>query len=118
MRLIRTTLLLLFISSTGFAQSNNSKTTIEVDGVCKMCKKRIEKACLKTKGVKSAVWNLKTHKLKLIYNPKKVDLELIKSNILAVGHDTKTLKASQEAYAQLHACCKYRDPKVVEDQND
>jgi cation transport ATPase len=117
MRLLIITILLLLVSSIGFSQ-NNSYKTIEVDGVCKMCKKRIEKACLKTKGVKSAVWNLKTHKLKLIYNPKKVDLELIKSNILAVGHDTKTLKASQEAYAQLHACCKYRDPKVVEDHND
>ncbi|MBB68650.1 MAG: ATPase [Flavobacteriaceae bacterium] len=117
MRLIIITLLLLLVSSIGFSQ-NNSNKTIEVDGVCKMCKKRIEKACLKTKGVKSAVWNVKTHELNLIYNPKKVDLEAIKTNIAAVGHDTKTLKAPEEVYVQLDACCKYRDPKVVKDHND
>ena len=70
MRLIIITLLLLLVSSIGFSQ-NNSNKTIEVDGVCKMCKKRIEKACLKTKGVKSAVWNVKTHELNLIYNKNK-----------------------------------------------
>ena len=118
MKLIRTTLLLLFISSTGFAQNNSYNTTIEVDGVCKMCKKRIEKACLKTKGVKSAIWNVNTHELNLIYNPKKVDLETIKTNIVLVGHDTNILKAPEEVYVQLDACCKYRDPKVVKDHND
>ena len=117
MRLIRITLLLLLVSSIGFSQ-NNSYKTIEVDGVCKMCKKRIEKACLKTKGVKSAVWNVKTHELNLIYNTEKVDLEAVKINIAAVGHDTKTLKAPEEIYMQLADCCKYRDPKVVKDHND
>tara|TARA_B100000524_G_C23435766_1_gene293267 strand:- start:9 stop:359 length:351 start_codon:yes stop_codon:yes gene_type:complete len=116
MRLIG--IILLLVSSIGFSQNNTYKTTIEVDGVCKMCKKRIEKACLKTKGVKSADWNVKTHELSLIFNPIKVDLETIKSNIATVGHDTKTFKAPQEAYAELYACCKYRDPKVVEDHND
>ena len=113
MRLIRITLLMLVVSSIGFSQ-DNTKTTIEVDGVCNMCKKRIEKACLKTKGVKSAFWNVKTHELNLIYNPRKVDLEEIKSNIAAAGHDTKILNAPEEAYKKLFACCKYRDPEVVE----
>ena len=54
------------ISSIGYAQNKNAKVTIEVDGVCMMCKNRIEKACLKTKGVKSAVWNVETHNLSLI----------------------------------------------------
>jgi cation transport ATPase len=117
MRLIIITLLLLLVSSIGFSQSNSYKT-IAVDGVCKMCKKRIEKACLKTRGVKSAFWNVKTHELNLIYNPEKVDLEAIKINIASVGHDTKTLKAPEEIYMQLADCCKYRDPKVVKDHND
>lgn len=113
MRLIKITLLMIVVSSIGFSQ-NNTKITIEVDGVCNMCKKRIEKACLKTKGVKSAFWNVKTHELNLIYNSTKVDLEVIETNIAAYGHDTKTLKAPEEAYEKLYACCKYRDPEVVE----
>jgi hypothetical protein len=52
--------------------------------------------------------------LNLIYNPRKVDLEFIETNIAVSGHDTKTLKAPGEAYEKLYACCKYRDPEVVE----
>ena len=37
--------LLLFVGVTLTAQSKNAKATIEVDGVCLMCKDRIEKAC-------------------------------------------------------------------------
>lgn len=105
-------LLFVFTSTLAFSQNKNAKATIEVDGVCGMCKERIEKASIKTKGVKSAVWNVKTHKLKLIYNEAKTDLATIKKNIAAVGHDSKDVKASEEAYATVHGCCKYRDEDV------
>ena len=36
----------LFIGATGFAQNKNAKATIEVVGVCGMCKERIEKASI------------------------------------------------------------------------
>lgn len=100
------------IATVGYTQDKNAKQTLEVDGVCEMCKKRIETACIKTKGVKSAVWNVDTHELKLVYNENKTNLDSIKKNIVAVGHDTKGLKASDEAYNSLHGCCKYRDEKV------
>ena len=115
MRLLKLTALFVLITSLGYTQNNNLKTIFEVDGVCGMCKKRIEKASLKTKGVKSALWNLETHQLQVIYNERKVDLEILKSNIAAAGHDTKTIKASSESYGKLFKCCKYRDPKVTEE---
>ena len=80
-----------------------------------MCKKRIEKASLKTKGVKSAIWNMETHQLHVIYDELKVDIETIKSNVSAAGHDTNTVKASTEAYGNLFKCCKYRGLKVIEE---
>ncbi|NNL16349.1 MAG: ATPase, partial [Flavobacteriaceae bacterium] len=89
-----------------------------VDGVCLMCKERIEKASIKTKGVKSAVWNVETHELKLIFDERKTDLETIQENILAVGHDVEELAASDEAYASVHACCKYRDEEVQEEHKE
>ena len=98
--------------STGFSQ-NNTNATIEVNGVCGMCKKRIEKTCLNTKGVKSAVWSIENHALQLIYNSDKVDIKTIESNLAAAGHDTSNEIASDSAFAQLAACCKYRDPEVV-----
>ncbi|WP_194766821.1 heavy-metal-associated domain-containing protein [Tamlana sp. I1] len=107
--------LLLFVGFATYAQNKNAKASLEVDGVCLMCKSRIEKACLKTKGVKSAVWNVKTHELKLIYDARKTDVATIESSILAVGHDTEALKATDEAYASVHPCCRYRDEAVQDD---
>ncbi|NQX85003.1 MAG: cation transporter [Flavobacteriaceae bacterium] len=108
-------LTLLCIGMGAFAQNKNAKATIEVDGVCLMCKDRIEKACVKTKGVKSANWNLDTHELKLIFDERKTDLVTIQKSIIAVGHDTEAMKATDEAYNSVHECCKYRDIEVQDD---
>ena len=110
--------LFMFMGVVSFAQNKNARASMEVDGVCLMCKERIEKACIKTKGVKSAVWNVETHELKLIYDERKTSLETITKSIVAVGHDTKDLKATDEAYNSVHDCCKYRDKEVQEDHKN
>lgn len=109
---------LMLIVTVSFAQNKNAKATLEVDGVCMMCKTRIEKASIKTKGVKVANWDVKTHKLSLIFDERKTSLEKIKENILAVGHDVKDVKASDEAYNSLDPCCKYRNEQVVKDHEN
>ena len=109
---------ILFIGFTSFAQNKNARASLEVDGVCLMCKERIEKACIKTKGVKSAVWNVETHELKLIYDERKTELKTIQESILAVGHDNEELVATDEAYNSVHACCKYRDEEVQDDHKE
>ena len=106
---------LLLTGTVSFAQNKNTKAVIEVDGVCLMCKSRIEKACLSTKGVKSANWDVNTHKLKLFFDENKTNLKTIQSKIAAVGHDTQDIKATSEAYEAIHACCKYRDLEVVDE---
>ncbi|MBO6879040.1 MULTISPECIES: heavy-metal-associated domain-containing protein [Winogradskyella] len=105
----------LLVTTATFAQNKNAKASMEVDGVCMMCKERIEKAAIRTKGVKSAVWNVDTHELKLIYDERKTDLKTISKKIAEVGHDTKEIKATDEAYESVHPCCKYRDKDVVKD---
>lgn len=105
----------LLIGTATFAQNKNAKASIEVDGVCGMCKERIEKAAIRTKGVKSAVWNVDTHELKLIFDERKTDLTTISKKIAAVGHDTKEIKATDEQYNSVHACCLYRDDEVKKD---
>jgi cation transport ATPase len=94
-------------------KNKNAKVVIEVDGICGMCKKRIETAALKTKGVKFAIWNVKTHQLNLILDERKTTINAIQKNIAAVGHDSKGIKATEEAYNTVHPCCKYRDEEVV-----
>jgi len=111
-------LAMMFLGIASFAQNKNAKASLEVDGVCLMCKERIEKASVKTKGVKSAVWNVKTHELKLIFDERKTNLDAIRKNIVAVGHDTKELKATDEAYNSVHPCCKYRDEDVKKDHEN
>ncbi len=103
------------LTTATFAQNKNAKASMEVDGVCMMCKERIEKAAIRTKGVKSAVWNVDTHELKLIYDERKTDLKTISKKIAEVGHDTKEIKATDEAYNSVHPCCRYRDKDVVKD---
>lgn len=107
--------MVMLFSITAFSQNKNARASIEVDGVCKMCKERIEKACIKTKGVKSAVWNVQTHELKLIFDERKTNLKTINQNIADVGHDTESIKATDEAYNSVHDCCLYRDEAVKDD---
>ena len=116
-KLVISTLLVL-IGITTYAQNKNARAILDVDGVCEMCKERIEKASIKTKGVKSAVWDVKTHELSIIYDERKTDLATINKNIAAVGHDTKTVKATDEAYNSVHPCCLYRDENIVDDHEN
>lgn len=101
-------------------KDKNAKVTLEVDGICGMCKTRIETATLKTPGVKFAIWDVKTHQLNLILDENKTDIAKVQKNILAVGHDIilskdKKLSAKDEAYNSVHPCCKYRDEEIILD---
>lgn len=101
----------MLVSVVGLSQDKNKKMSFEVDGVCVMCKMRIEKAALGVKGVKFASWDIPTHQLSLVVDERKTNSMEIKGAIAAVGHDTKELKATQEAYDKVAPCCKYRDIK-------
>lgn len=118
------TLAIIFVGLAVQAQEvkkdKNAKVAMKVDGICGMCKKRIETAALKTKGVKFAIWSPTTHQLNLIMDERKTDVETVQSNILKVGHDIlleddKKLVAENEAYNSVHPCCKYRDEKIILD---
>jgi len=100
---------MMILTTVSFAQEKNKKMTFEVDGKCEMCKARIEKAALGVKGVKYASWDIPSHELSLIIDERKTDPMKIKTALVAVGHDTKELKATDEAYDSVHPCCKYRD---------
>lgn len=101
-------------------KDKNAKVSIKVDGICGMCKKRIETAALKTKGVKFAIWSTETHQLNLIMDERKTDIKTIQDKVLEVGHDIlleddKKIVAKDEAYNSVHPCCKYRDEEIIKD---
>lgn len=111
------TTVLTLITAMTFAQEKNKKLTMAVDGKCEMCKMRIEKAALGVKGVKYALWDIPSHELSLIIDERKTDPMKIKTALVAVGHDTKELKATEEAYAAVHPCCKYREDNSDDSQS-
>jgi outer membrane receptor for ferrienterochelin and colicins len=122
MKKIKYLLLLWFAitSITVYAQSNKQATkdtavTFKVHGECIQCKTRIEDA-LKTKGVKSAIWNIDTKILSLVYNPAQISLDKIENKIVAVGHDVGNKKAKTSVYNNLPKCCYYRENETQENE--
>lgn len=80
-----------------------------VQGLCGMCKERIETTAKDVPGVSSAVWDGTTKELHLDFDPAQTDLDQISRAIAKAGHDTDKHKADQKTYDALPACCKYRD---------
>lgn len=107
--------IILFLLGFSLAFSQTKTDTFFVDGVCGMCKERIENSCIKVKGIKSVKWNIDSRMLSIIYNEKKINLPDIHKFVASIGHDTKIEKAPKEIYNSLEMCCKYRDPQVVKD---
>jgi len=106
-------LLFPFLSFAQEASGKSSKAQFVVLGECEMCKDRIQRASYKIKGVKYSSWSIPQNKLSIIYNSNKVSLDEIKKKIAEIGHDTKEFKATDEAYANLHSCCKYDREKQL-----
>ena len=103
-------MLLFVVTFTTQAQekkNKNAKYTVEVNGNCEMCKKRIEKAAYSVIGVKSADWHIDDHVLHLIINEEKCSVTDVKKAIAKVGHDTDDVKATEDDYNKLHGCCMY-----------
>ena len=99
--------LLGFAANAQEKKDKNAKYSVEVNGNCEMCKKRIEAAAYQTKGVKSANWDVATHQLDLIINEQKSSIGEVEKSVAKTGHDTQHVKATQADYEQLHGCCLY-----------
>ncbi len=105
--LIYATITLAF-AFTSYAQDKpKSYQKIDVKGNCEMCKKRIEKAALSVKGVRSASWSTDEKKLDIYLNPKKTNLDAVEKAVAKTGHDTQNIKAEDNNYKNLHSCCQY-----------
>ena len=106
-------ILVLMISFVGITvqgqekKNKNAKYEVGVSGNCDMCKKRIEKAALSVKGVKSATWHIDHQDLHLILDENKCTVDQVQEAVAKVGHDTEKFKATDEDYEQLHSCCSY-----------
>ena len=107
-----TLIALLFLPVIAMAQKK-AEVRFQTDGVCGMCEKRIETALLAIDGVWTADWDRESHETYVVLNPKKVKELALHKAVAAVGHDTPQVKAKDEDYAKVHACCKYRNEDVT-----
>ncbi len=108
-------LLSLLISCMTYSQENNSKTqstSFKVEGVCEMCKTRIENGTIMLKGVKYSNWEIVSNKISIIYNSKKIKLDDIHKEISLLGHSTEKYDAPEKIYNALPDCCKYKTLEI------
>ena len=99
----------LMLSSSMFttASAQTTKESIKVWGNCGMCKTRIENAA-KSAGAKKASWNAETHMLDVTYKASATNNNAIQEAIAKVGYDTQDMTGNNDAYNNLHGCCKYQ----------
>jgi len=79
-----------------------------VEGLCEMCKERIETAVKTVPGVMSADWNMETKQLLISYDKSHTDIDAVKKAIADAGHDNDKYRSSDETYNSLPECCLYR----------
>jgi hypothetical protein len=109
MKKLKTFLFFLFIFSAFNFQAQSKKVkkvSFIVNGVCGMCKERIE-STLDVKGVSFASWSEETHLCNVTYKSNKISEKEIHLLLASKGHDTPVCRATDEAYNNLHHCCHY-----------
>lgn len=102
---------LFSFTNTKASSMHNETVTFKVYGNCTMCKKRIETALTKTSGITSAVWDVNTKMVTVVYDPHTITVDAIHKPIADVGHDTDKLKAPDDVYSKLPGCCQYERKK-------
>ena len=90
-------------------ETGGEHVMLTVQGLCEMCKERIEKTAKGVNGVHTASWDLKTKQLHLGFDPSLTSADAVAKAIAKVGHDTDKYKADKATYDALPDCCKYRD---------
>ncbi|MBK6783054.1 MAG: carboxypeptidase-like regulatory domain-containing protein [Saprospiraceae bacterium] len=90
-----------------FLAHSQTRLSIPVSGACGMCKERIEGIAKSTIGILKAKYSIENQTLLLEVDPLFQKTEL-NNALLKAGHDNDGLVASDEAYEELHSCCKYR----------
>lgn len=114
MKKLKFLLILAFVFSAGVvsAQKKTEKaiiqTTLYCDHcqACETCGENFQKNMLKIKGVKMYELDEKAMTLTVYYDPKKTNLEAIKTGISKLGYDADDFKADALAYEKLDGCCK------------
>lgn len=98
---------ILALTGSHFVSAQNVQTvTIHTSAQCETCKKTIETALYKVKGVVSANVDLDTKNVVITYRAKKLTADDLKKAVSLAGYDADELPADTTAYKNLPDCCK------------
>lgn len=100
-------MMLLGLGSLTLLAGPGKTEKFKVAGNCGMCEARIEKAAKSVNGVTVAEWDKETKMIEVSFDAAEANIKKIHEAIAGVGHDTELVKADDETYAELPACCKY-----------
>lgn len=103
---INAILMSFLLATVNFSFAQKTTESIPVSGNCSMCKKTIETAAKKA-GATTANWDVDKKILLVSFNSASTNTAKIQQGIAAAGYDTRDVKADDNAYDKLHACCKY-----------
>ena len=115
MRSLSISFLLVFLFVTAsFAQKSKPvktaviKTVIYCDHckICESCGGRILKELYNENGVKSTDVDPKANTITVVYDERKITLDIVREKISKLGFDADSIKADQDAVAKLDECCK------------
>lgn len=94
------------VKKTTASKVTEQTETFLVLGNCGMCQNKIQKAALGA-GATTASWDADTDQLTITFDPEKSSVNAVQKAVALVGYDNAGYKAPDEAYDNLHGCCKY-----------
>jgi copper chaperone CopZ len=91
------------------SSAQTDTVNIQTSSVCGSCKKRIENDLSFEKGIKSAVLDLDTKLVTVVYDPEKTNPDKIRQRIAKIGYDADDVKKDPKGFNKLPDCCKDPD---------
>ena len=104
-KLLILAILLAVTFSVSAQQKAIQSITIQTNGSCEQCKKRMMEQAPTWTGVKECSYDAKTAKLTIKYDDSKTTPDKLRTNVSNLGYDADNVKANAEARAKLPACC-------------
>jgi mercuric ion binding protein len=102
---MRNLILFLMLLSPMMVMAGDKEVTFKSSINCDMCKEKIEKDLVLTKGVKKVVVNVDKKEIKVTYNAEKTTEAKIKTAISKIGYDANDVIADKKAHDRLAKCC-------------
>ena len=100
-------LILVFCFMAGVVMAvEPGELTVKSSIVCDMCKTTIEEGLAYEKGIKRVAVDVSENTIFVKYNEKKLSEDEVKKLIAGLGYAADDVKPVQEAYDNLHGCCK------------